>query len=690
MNKVLPSLYNKKRVSRAIDLDDVGDDCNITVRSVPENSSSDEEEAIRDNIQRLIRKEDNKSDDLDDRSNAMDLLSLRQTMEAKIENKKKEPADGQESYVSGALKLGSRVPFGIILPESNFMTYWTVIVVIALAYTATFMPYFITFYDIIPYNWLIVEMLFDCVFMFDLLLNFNMAYYEKYDLVVSRSKIFKNYAIGWLATDLLACFPFSLISLISSGNDEKEAKLLKMAKFPRVYKIIRIFRLIKVLKTAKFINWYNETMERFNISATLSIGIKFMIVILVLLHLTSCGWYFIDKLDNFSPGTWVVRNHLEDRTNDDIYLFSIYWGLTVLDTIGYGDITPLIINERVLCLIWLVFGVSFYSYAISNLSVIFYNMNTKENYIRRKEEYLKEFAHNVKLPKPLLKKVKFYVRYNYKHNVFCWSDMNNFLKELPSKLYTKVYTHIFKGVLDNITFFKSKPPAFISELMPLMKTVVVHEGYELYSHGSPPLDVFFLVEGRVMVKDKKDAVLFSYVTGSYFGEIELLYKTHRKTSIQVEQTARLFKVDGQDFLSIIQRFQEIKDEVEEVASKRYQYYLERKKKFQEARKKLDELQKKKNINLVSFNPLLSDIIKMKIDQPATQKPEEETQKEVDDYQSLTEKISTNVNEIKNKVSEINEFYNEVAELKKEYCIYRQETTLKMLEKLLDIIEKKII
>lgn len=665
MSKVHP--INSKRALISSREDEGQSELDMTIRSVPAGGSSDEEDTIRDNIQRLIHKDDFKRN-IEDRSDAMNLLNLRQNLNNKTSTYSRsggESLDGEESLASGALKLGNKMPIGIILPDSRFMSYWTILVLIALVYTATFMPYLIAFYEDIPNDWLLVEVVFDGVFTLDFIMNFNIAYYDKYDLIVSRAKIFKNYLTSWLLIDFVACFPFSMISLISSGQGTSEGRLLKIAKLPRVARIIRILRLIKVIKTAKFMRWYNETMERLNISATISRGVKFVGFIFVLLHLTSCAWYFVDKLDGFSPKTWVVRNKLEDYPSEDLYLFSLYWGLTVLDTIGYGDIVPVITSERILCLIWLVFGVSFYSYAISNLSVIFYNMNTRENYIKRKEEYLKEFAHNVKLPKALLKQVKFYVRYNYRHNVFCWSDMNNFLKELPSKLYTKVYNHIFKDVLDNITFFKCKPPAFISELMPLLKTVVVHEGYELYSYGSPPRDVFFLLKGRVMVKDKSDAVLFSYVRGSYFGEIELMYKTDRKSSIQVEQTAHLLKVDGQDFLAVIERFQEIKDEIEEVASKRYHYFLERKKKFKEARKKLEELQKKTNVDLIKLNPLIHDIMNIKIEETKVDKEEVEKKVEDDDYQSLALKISENIKEIKSKISEVSEFYKEVLSLKNE-------------------------
>ena len=639
----------------------------LTARSVPAGGSSDEEENIRENIQRLIQKEDQRRN-MEDRSDALKLLHLRQGLTSRFASNKSnnESMDGDESPATKQLKAGNQAPFGILFPDSKFVTFWTVLVLIALIYTATVMPYLLAFYEDLSEDWLIVEMVFDIIFIFDFFMNFSVAYYEKYDLVVNRAKIIRKYVTGWMMIDLLACFPFSLISLFSSGEISDEGKLIKIAKLPRVARIIRVFRLIKVVKTAKFVKWYNETMERLNISTTLSRGIKFVGFTFCLLHLTSCAWYLIDRFDGFSPKSWVSRNKLQDKENSDLYLFSLYWGLTVLDTIGYGDITPVLTSERVLCLVWLIFGVSFYSYTISNLSVIFYNMNTKENFIKRKEEYLTEFAQNVKLDPALLKQVKSCVRFNYRNNDFCWSDMNNFLKELPSKLYIKVYNHIYRDLLRDITFFKVKPPAFISELMPLLQHVIIHIGNELYSYGSPPRDVFFLLNGRVLVKNKYDIVLFSYVKGSYFGEIELLFKSDRKSSLETEENSQMFKVDGQDFLSVIERFQEIKEEVEEVASKRYHYLKERNRNLKNAKKRLEELQKITKVNLFELNLTIKEIFEHKIDEtPLPKSINEEALFEDDDYSSLAQKIEQNVKEIKEKISEVSEFFEEVMALKKE-------------------------
>ena len=86
---------------------------------------------------------------------------------------------------------------------------------------------------------------------------------------------------------------------------------------------------------------------------TVSIGI----------HLMGCLWYYEAKLEEFSPETWVyrffskklnlffnwnryknnfvkknLRMDMVDYSNLSIYLASIYYALTTLTTVGYGDI----------------------------------------------------------------------------------------------------------------------------------------------------------------------------------------------------------------------------------------------------------------------------------------------------------------------------------------------------------------
>ena len=580
---------------------------------------------------------------LEDRSTAFDLLSFKKDSKgtdkppsnARTVNESEAMealASDDDKYLPGVLHLNAKLPVGVIHPESLCLFIWNLVVCLSLLYMATVMPVVLSFYEEEQIQYTYIDAGLDWVFMCDLMLNFIVSYYEKEELVTSRCKIFTHYLKTWFVLDLAASVPLSFISLVNTDDSSREVSLLKLAKLPRLYRLIKFARLFKIISKLKSRKWINALAEKANLSLASLRSLKFLIILMFLLHLTACAWYYVESIESFSPDTWISRQNLMDKSIGDYYLWCLYWALTVLDTIGYGDIVPRTSFEIIVCLIWMAVGISFYSYTISNLSVMFYNINKRENFIQQKEDFLKEFAKNVSMPKALLKQVKYYVRYNYNHNVFSWSEMHQFLKELPSKLYSQVYRHIFKDVLENIAFFKTKPPEFISDIMPLMKTVVVHEGYELYSYGSTPKDVFFLLKGRVMVKDKMNAVLFSYVKGSYFGEMEVLKKTDRKTSTQIEETAHLLKIESDDFLSVLDKYPDVKQEVWSIAENRLLALQEKKNKFKEARRKLNKLQQRsRDKDLTKLNPLLNNILSMNVDdEESAQMPKSEEPEDASD------------------------------------------------------------
>ena len=53
------------------------------------------------------------------------------------------------------------------------------------------------------------------------------------------------------------------------------------------------------------------------------------------------------------------------------------------------------------------------------------------------------------------------------------------------------------------------------------------------------------------MKDKNNAVFKSYLGGSYFGEIEVIFKTTRKSSAQCECISTILGINEENFLDIL-------------------------------------------------------------------------------------------------------------------------------------------
>ena len=107
--------------------------------------------------------------------------------------------------------------------------------------------------------------------------------------------------------------------------------------------------------------------------------ISSLFTVLVCVHIISCFWYFIAKLEGFGPDTWVFRHDIVNEPAGYIYTVAFYWAITTLTTVGFGDVSAETFLERMLAMIWMVFGVVFFSFTIGNLTNVIAHLNTKEN-----------------------------------------------------------------------------------------------------------------------------------------------------------------------------------------------------------------------------------------------------------------------------------------------------------------------
>jgi hypothetical protein len=324
----------------------------------------------------------------------------------------------------------------VIMPNSMFMYFWNTVLLLLMVYVAILMPFRIAFIDSDENPlWSPLENAIDFLFLFDCLLNFNLAYHDDDNsIVTSRKQIALSYARTWFVIDIISSIPQNLLFNFSGFG---KTDLLRLARLPKLYRLIKILRLIKLAKFFKQITFIQTLEKFFNINFGITKLLSFLMFTLIGAHCLACMWYMCPRIyDEFD--NWIVNSNLQDESIFRLYIFSVYWTFTTLLTVGFGDIRAYNIVEYFISVLLMLFGVGFYSFFIGTLSSILVNIDTKENMLKNKLIILEEFCRVSNLPGALKEKVKTVLVYNSQKSVFSWSDKAEIFNELPANLKYEV------------------------------------------------------------------------------------------------------------------------------------------------------------------------------------------------------------------------------------------------------------
>jgi hypothetical protein len=122
---------------------------------------------------------------------------------------------------------------------------------------------------------------------------------------------------------------------------------------------------------------YSISLQKLMDKIKMNVAAGRMILILILgcffVHLVSCLWYFLAKIDEFNEDTWVFRMKKQDDGIAHIYLECLYWSFQTLATVGFGEFGAYTYSELVISIFWMIYGVSFYSVLFGNLTSMIAN-----------------------------------------------------------------------------------------------------------------------------------------------------------------------------------------------------------------------------------------------------------------------------------------------------------------------------
>lgn len=433
-------------------------------------------------------------------------------------------------------------------PKSKILVLWDIFILVLVLYIAVEYPLrYIIRYEVNPLlsSMDIITTIFFCL---DIVIQFRTGYIYKGVVVYDSRFVAKKYLRSWFFVDFISAVPFELI-VNFTGMYGQLAKILRL---------VRISRLIKLLKM-------NGILIRRSRSHHIQPGITRLVIFLVWIglfaHWIALGWLHIGGVDASSP--------LEHQ-----YLRSIYWTVTTLTTIGYGDIVP-VTNEQIIYTIFvMLMGVGVYGYVIGNIANLMSNLDIVQSAHTKRIERVEGFIKYKKLPKQLSDRILDY--YDYIFDRKLGTDESKIYEDLPKSLVRDIKLHLSKDLISKIPFLKNASDALLTELVLSLKEVIYLPGDYIMRKGEIGHNLYFINRGSVQVLDiETDTTIATLGEGSFFGEQALLSDEPRNASIRTGDFCELYTLEKGKFQDVISKFPDFAKEVEKERVKRDKHHYNR-------------------------------------------------------------------------------------------------------------------
>ncbi|EQC37686.1 hypothetical protein SDRG_04716 [Saprolegnia diclina VS20] len=462
----------------------------------------------------------------------------------------------------------SRRYWFILLPTAPALVVWNGIQTGALLYVCIVAPYFICFttqplegyiahYNITldqlraTYAWVdTTDRCMDLFFGVDILLTMRLAFVDPRSGSVVRDPraIARRYMCGWLLFDILVTLPWDL--LVAEPN--------------AVASLVRVFRLAKLAKVLRLVK-YGQILEFFEDRTRLSrnavVAFELLATIALVAHYTACGFYLVARLnDDYLNTSWLATLGFLNESPWNLYVISLYWSLTLMTTVGFGDVYPVSIYERSFAILAMGVSAAAYAYVIASMSSIVLLMNVNETRYYERLNEVNAYMKARDLPALLQLRTRKYYRYFLQRKTVY--NEARILHDLPSNLKSEVAEHYAKVTIRNVVFFHDLPRGFTTEIAMRLKPTFCPPNSVVLTKGEVANEMYIISKGMLHVtlphKESQQDIGITYLyDGDHFGEMALLLtdqERKRTATVRAELYSELHGLEYEHLESVLARY----------------------------------------------------------------------------------------------------------------------------------------
>ena len=331
----------------------------------------------------------------------------------------------------------------VMTPDKKIRMFWDFLIGFILIIQMLYIPVFVSFLQEFddPFDdsfsdfFFIIENVMIILFFFDIFFNFLTGFYHKGLYIDDKKKIAKHYIKKQFFIDII---PLSFLILVF---------------WQRKSKYFSLFFMINIVKIKKI---FGRLEEAFHLHLRFSSFLrlfKLAGLILFLSHISACLWHFIAIFElsiDKNAMNWLNFYSQMSENWLNRYIFSFYYSIVTIVTVGYGDVLPQNSIERAFSSFLILVGCGIFGYCLSDLGSIFVEISNEERKYKTKIAEINDYMVRNSVNFGLQIKVRRYLEYLFneeKEGDFKGlSIINSLSKSIKEELLGDVYGKCTKKI----------------------------------------------------------------------------------------------------------------------------------------------------------------------------------------------------------------------------------------------------